>query len=65
MIVANGNTVFNYPEVQYVLPATMVIPGIAHGIDPKAAFEMLTLEDNISAQRGASYLTGLFQMTEY
>lgn len=51
MVVAGENAVFGYPEVKRGLAATMVTPGLSHRIGPKAAFEMLTLAENISASQ--------------
>ena len=51
MVVAGENAVFGYPEVKRGLAATMVTPGLVHRIGPKAAFELLTLAEDISAAR--------------
>ena len=51
MVVAGEKAVFGYPEVKRGLAATMVTPGLVHRIGPKAAFELLTLAENISAER--------------
>ena len=51
MVVAGENAVFGYPEVKRGLAATMVTPGLVHRIGPKAAFELLTLAEDISAKR--------------
>lgn len=51
MVVAGKGAIFGYPEVKRGLAATMVTPGLAHRIGPKAAFEMLTLAENISADQ--------------
>ncbi|MFT6581549.1 MAG: enoyl-CoA hydratase/carnithine racemase [Alphaproteobacteria bacterium] len=51
MIVAGENAVFGYPEVKVGLAATMVTPGIVHRVGPKAAFEMVTLGENVSAEK--------------
>ena len=51
MVVAGENAVFGYPEVKRGLAATMVTPGLVHRIGPKAAFELLTLAEDISATR--------------
>ena len=51
MVVAGENAVFGYPEVKRGLAATMVTPGLVHRIVPKAAFELLTLAEDISAKR--------------
>ena len=42
---------FGYPEVKRGLAATMVTPGLVHRIGPKAAFELLTLAEDITAAR--------------
>ena len=51
MAVAGASAVFGYPEVRRGLAATMVTPGLAHRIGPKAAFELLTLAEDVSASR--------------
>ncbi len=51
MVVAGETAVFGYPEVKRGLAATMVTPGLVHRIGPKAAFELLTLAEDISAVR--------------
>jgi len=51
MVVAGENAVFGYPEVKRGLAATMVTPGLVHRIGPKAAFELLTLAEDISAAK--------------
>ena len=51
LVVAGESAVFGYPEVKIGLAATLVTPGLVHRIGPKAAFEMLTLAENISARR--------------
>ncbi|MBT6274065.1 MAG: enoyl-CoA hydratase/isomerase family protein [Chromatiales bacterium] len=51
LVVAAENAVFGYPEVKVGLAATTVAPPIAHRIGQKAAFELLTLCENISAAR--------------
>jgi len=51
MVVAGENAKIGYPEVKVGLAATMVTPGLVHRIGPKAAFEMLSLGENITAQR--------------
>ena len=43
--------VFGYPEVKRGLATTMVTPGLVHRIGPKAAFELLTLAEDITAVR--------------
>lgn len=49
MVVAGESALFGYPEVKRGMAATLVAPGLVHRIGPKAAFEMLTLGENISA----------------
>ena len=51
LVVAGAGAVFGYPEVKRGLAATMVTPGLVHRAGPKAAFEMLTLAENVSAER--------------
>ena len=51
LAVAGASAVFGYPEVRRGLAATMVGPGLAHRIGPKAAFELLTLAEDVSANR--------------
>lgn len=51
LAVAGASAVFGYPEVRRGLAATMVAPGLAHRIGPKAAFELLTLAEDVSANR--------------
>ena len=51
LAVAGASAVFGYPEVKRGLAATMVTPGLAHRIGPKAAFELLTLAEDVSANR--------------
>lgn len=51
LVVAGENAVFGYPELKRGLAATAVTPGLVHRIGPKAAFEMLAVAENITAQR--------------
>lgn len=51
MVVAGEGAVFGYPEVKRNIAATAVTPGLVHRIAPKAAFELLTLCENVSARR--------------
>ena len=51
MVVAGETALFGYPEVKRGLAATMVTPGLVHRIGPKAAFELLTLAEDITAVR--------------
>ena len=51
LAVAGASAGFGYPEVRRGLAATMVAPGLAHRVGPKTAFELLTLAENVSANR--------------
>ena len=51
MVVAGENALFGYPEVKRGMGATMVTPGLVHRIGPKAAYELLMLGENISAEK--------------
>ena len=51
MAVAGESAIFGYPEVKIGIAATAVTPGLVHRIAPKAAFELMTLCDNIPARR--------------
>jgi len=51
MVVAGEGAVFGYPEVKRNIAATAVTPGLVKRIAPKAAFELLTLCENVPAQR--------------
>ena len=51
MVVAGENALFGYPEVKRGMGATMVAPGLVHRIGPKAAYELLMLGENISAEK--------------
>ena len=51
MVVAGEGAVFGYPEVKRGIAATAVTPGLVHRIAPKAAFELMTLCENVPAQR--------------
>ncbi len=51
MVVAGEGALFGYPEVKRGLAATMVAPGLVHRIGPKAAFELLVMAENISAEQ--------------
>ena len=51
MVVAGENALFGYPEVKRGMRATMVTPGLVHRIGPKAAYELLMLGENISAEK--------------
>ncbi len=48
---AGEGAVFGYPEVRRGLAATMVTPGLVHRAGEKAAFELLTLAEDVSAER--------------
>lgn len=49
--VAADNAIFGYPELKVGLAATAVAPTLVHQIGRKAAFELLTLCENINAER--------------
>ena len=51
LVVAADSAVFGYPEVKVGLAATTVSPPLVHQIGRKAAFELLTLCENVSAER--------------
>ncbi len=51
MVVAGESAIFGYPEVKRGIAATAVTPALVHRIAPKAAFELLTLSDNVPAPR--------------
>ncbi|MEE2689062.1 MAG: enoyl-CoA hydratase/isomerase family protein [Pseudomonadota bacterium] len=51
MVIAGENALFGYPEVKRGMGATMVTPGLVHRIGPKAAYELLMLGENISADK--------------
>jgi len=51
LVVAAENAVFGYPELKVGLAATAVAPPIVHQIGRKAAFELLTLCENVPAER--------------
>jgi enoyl-CoA hydratase/carnithine racemase len=51
LVVAGEGAIFGYPEVKIGLAATAVTPGLVHRVAPKAAFELLTLCENITAGR--------------
>ncbi len=51
MVVAADNAVFGYPELKVGLAATAVTPPLVHQIGRKAAFELLTLCENINPER--------------
>ncbi|PON11507.1 enoyl-CoA hydratase/isomerase family protein, partial [Candidatus Entotheonella serta] len=51
LVVAAENAVFGYPELKVGLAATAVTTTLVHQIGRKAAFELLTLCENIDAER--------------
>ena len=51
LVVAGEGAVFGYPEVRRGLAVTMVTPGLVHRAGEKAAFELLTLAEDVSAER--------------
>ena len=51
LVVAAENAVFGYPELKAGLAATAVAPPLVHQIGRKAAFELLTLCENVPAER--------------
>ena len=51
IVIAADNAVFGYPELKVGLVATAVIPPLVHQVSRKAAFELLTLCENINAER--------------
>ena len=55
MVVAAENAIFGYPEVKLGMPAAGVSPPLVHQIGRKAAFELLTLCDNISAEQALNF----------
>ncbi|HAD07947.1 MAG TPA: enoyl-CoA hydratase/isomerase family protein [Porticoccaceae bacterium] len=55
MVVAAENAIFGYPEVKLGMPAAGVAPPLVHQIGRKAAFELLTLCDNISAEQALNF----------
>ena len=51
MVIAAKSAVFGYPELKRGLAATIVTPSLVHQIGRKAAFELLTLAENVAAER--------------
>jgi enoyl-CoA hydratase len=51
LAVAADTAVFGYPELKAGLAATAVAPALVHQIGHKAAFELLTLCENVNAER--------------
>lgn len=55
LVVAGESAIFGYPEVRLGLAATGVTPVLVHQIGRKAAFELLTLCENISAEKALNF----------
>ncbi len=55
LVVAGESAIFGYPEVRLGLAATGVSPVLVHQIGRKAAFELLALCENITAQQALSF----------
>lgn len=55
MVVAADNAIFGYPEVKLGMPAAGVSPPLVHQIGRKAAFELLTLCENITAEQALNF----------
>ncbi|MEM7253060.1 MAG: enoyl-CoA hydratase/isomerase family protein [Pseudomonadota bacterium] len=51
LVVAGESALFGYPEVKIGLAATAVSPPLVHQIGRKAAFELLTLCENVGPDR--------------
>lgn len=51
IVIAADSAVFGYPELKVGLAATAVSPSLVQQIGRKAAFELLTLCENINAER--------------
>lgn len=51
LVVAADDAVFGYPELKAGLAATAVAPALVQQIGRKAAFELLTLCENVNAER--------------
>ena len=51
LVVAADDAVFGYPELKAGLAATAVVPALVQQIGRKAAFELLTLCENVNAER--------------
>ena len=51
LAVAADTALFGYPELKAGLAATAVAPALVHQIGRKAAFELLTLCENVNADR--------------
>ncbi|GMU47298.1 MAG: putative enoyl-CoA hydratase [Porticoccaceae bacterium] len=55
LVVAAENAVFGYPEVKLGMAAAGVAPTLVHQIGRKAAFELLTLCNNIDARQALAF----------
>jgi len=55
LVVAGESAIFGYPEVRLGLAATGVTPTLVHQIGRKAAFELLTLCENIDAEQALNF----------
>lgn len=55
LVVAGESAIFGYPEVRLGLAATGVTPTLVHQIGRKAAFELLSLCENIDAQQALNF----------
>ena len=55
LAVAADDAVFGYPELKAGLAATAVAPALVHQIGRKAAFELLTLCENVNAERALAH----------
>ena len=55
LVVAGESAIFGYPEVRLGLAATGVTPTLVHQVGRKAAFELLTLCENIDAEKALSF----------
>lgn len=55
LVVAADNAMFGYPEVKLGMAAAGVAPTLVHQIGRKAAFELLTLCNNIDAHQALAF----------
>lgn len=55
LVVAGESAIFGYPEVRLGLAATGVTPTLVHQVGRKAAFELLTLCENIDARKALNF----------
>lgn len=55
LVVAADNALFGYPEVKLGMAAAGVAPTLVHQIGRKAAFELLTLCNNIDARQALAF----------